>query len=157
LEAMNSADDLSLDELKISTISLTGDPAIVASGIFAVQDEYKKLFRAGFWSSSFLGAVYTVEAQNRQRMKIAQKLGYDSYRLVLAASAENIYVISLDLKKLHHTIKRESIKVTVKKFGVSRHILIENLQTKETFKFMGGTSPLSSVATGDKAVIEAIS
>lgn len=90
-------------------------------------------------------------------MKIAQKLGYDNYRLVLAASAENIYVISLDLKKLHHTIKRESIKVTVKKFGVSRQILIENPQTKETFKFMGGTSPLSSVAAGDKAVIEAIS
>jgi len=36
---MNSSDDLSLDELKLSAISLTGDPTIVASGIFAVQDE----------------------------------------------------------------------------------------------------------------------
>jgi hypothetical protein len=154
---MNSADNLSLDELKKSAISITGDSTIVASGIFAVQDDYKKLFRGSFWSRSFLGAIYLVEAQNKQRMKLAQQLGYDSYRLVLAASAENIYVISLDLNKLYHSIERDSVRVTVKKFGMSRHILIENQQTKETFKFMGGTSPLSSVAPGDKAVIEAIS
>ena len=157
LESMNSADNLSLDELKRSTISVTGDPTIIASGIFAVQDDYKKLFRAGFWSSSILGAVYLVEAQNKQRMKLAQTLGYDSYRLVLAASAEHIYVLSLDLNKLHHTIKKDSVTVTVKKFGMSRHIVIEDQQTKKSFKFMGGTSPLSSVAAGDKAVIAAIS
>jgi hypothetical protein len=49
------------------------------------------------------------------------------------------------------------VTVTVKKFGMSRHLVIENQQTKESFKFMGGTSPLSSVAAGDKAVLEAIS
>ena len=153
---MESADFLSLQELNNSVISLTGDPAIVAAGIFAVQDEYKKLFRS-ILSPSFWGPFVALYAQDRERMKIARSLGYDNFRLVIAASDENIYIINLGLTRVHHVIKRNSLQVSIKKFGVSRHIHLENQQTHEKFRFMGGTSPLSSVAKGDIAVIQAIS
>ena len=153
---MNSADSLSLQELNNSAIALTGDSTIMAAVIFAVQDEYKKLFRSVL-SQSFWGPFVALYAQDRERMKIAKNLGYDNFRVVIAASADNIYVINLDLNKVHHAIKRDSVQISIKKFGVSRHIHLENQQTHESFRFMGGTSPLSSVAKGDIAVIQAIS
>jgi len=157
-----------IEQLIASAKTLSGDESIGAAGIFAFKDKYLKLVGwgivGGMTGGAFAGvagdAVGSAGAMHAQRSHEAQKQGYDGYRVLVAVGDSHIHlfdwVTNQGASKLYYSIERKSVEVSIKKFGLSRHLYFKNSTSGETLALQGNVSPISSVSNGDKTVIKAL-
>ncbi|MEI7624956.1 MAG: hypothetical protein WCK06_02295 [Actinomycetota bacterium] len=157
-----------IEQLISSAKKLSADTTVSAAGIFAFKDQYLKLVGwgtlggvAGGALAGALGdAVGSVEAMHAQRNNAAQERGFDGYRVLVAVGATEIHlfdwVTSEGASKLYYSIERASVEVSIKKFGLSRHLYLKNVTSAETLALQGNISPISSVSNGDKTVLRAL-
>lgn len=141
---------------------ITGD-SILAAGVFALADNYKKIEVAGLASTLIPGnspledglkAGGSIEAA---RQEDAASKGVTA-RMLVAVSDEKIYLIGYSqmtgtLQDVLHDFDRETVQIKTKKFGLSRYLYLSEPGDDERLKLTGFTK-FSSAAEGDKAVFD---
>lgn len=137
--------------------------AVVAAGVFALQDNYKAITAGGAATALLPGGdnpllagiegAGAIEA-SRQANAIAHGV---SERMLVCVTATNIYVFALrppaghDPKELLASFDRAGATVEVKHFGLSRRLLITEGEQK--LALTGSTARFSSESAGDKSVL----
>jgi len=144
--------------------------AILAAGIFGLQDDYVKLAVAGVATGTAAaaldvssplgqGAVAGATIHETRRLN-AESKGLTT-RMLVAVTANAIHI--LDRTELGTTTRelmrfdRATTAVQVTKFGLSRHLNLADESAGQSVGLTGSAAAFSPEAAGDKLVLHVLS
>lgn len=149
--------------------ALGSDHAVVAAGVFGLQDNYAAIAAGGLVASSaadelhggaVTGALAAGAAVHVTREVMAEREGV-TVRMLVAVTETSIHLFALgqtgsDPKHELMRFERATTRCEESKFGASRHLKLTDSATGQELGLTGATGFLSSYAEGDKAVLAAL-
>ncbi len=148
-----------------ATAVLGPDEPLLAAGIFALQDGYLALAAGATIGSevtslagggALLGGVGAAAGMHVARDARAASQGLTE-RMLVAVSAEHIHILDWVTgsgpTRVLRTYVRASTDITMKRFGLSRHVTLHDRASDHSLKLSGTTARISAEAGGDKAVL----
>ncbi|MBM3668321.1 MAG: hypothetical protein FJW90_12805 [Actinobacteria bacterium] len=153
------------EDLTAAAQDLIGPDEIRAAGVFGLQDDYVAVTAGGVAAGAAMpdslgpggagvAAAVGVEA-GRQANAAAKGV---TERMLVAVTDGAIHILAMTLvggipQRELMSFDRDRTQVEVKKFGLSRHLSLEDPNSGRSLALTGSTAPFSPEAKGDKAAI----
>jgi hypothetical protein len=142
------------------------EQAVIAAGIFGLKDDYLAVGLGAAAGGSIgdalldnplAGGVGAAAGMHATRAAIADSKGL-TIRMLVAVTPERIRVLdwqtgSGPTKELL-SFDRSSTDVKITKFGLSRHVELNDAASGRSLVLSGTTAPFSAESKGDKAVMK---
>lgn len=148
---------------------LGSEVVVLAAGIFGLKDDYlaNGLATAGgavaadtLLDNPIAGAVGGAATLHAARSSRASSKGL-TVQMLLVVTSETVLVLDWVLGSGPTTelmrFDRSRTEVSITKFGLSRHLTLDDPTTGRSLALTGSTAPFSSAAKGDKAVLSVLS
>ncbi len=147
-----------------AAVVLGAAEAIVAAGIFGMQDNYLALTAGGVVGGTVGGSGATGVIGNVAGMHAARDLNAKSHgvtlRMLVVVTASQIHILDWQTgsgpTRVMRSFDRGNTTVEVKKFGLSRRLHLQDRVSGDSLALTGSASALSAEAKGDKAVLAAL-
>jgi hypothetical protein len=133
---------------------------IVATGIFGLRNNYMAL-TAGGVAGSMLAPGLAGVLGNAVGMRAAQNINAHgkgvTVRMLVVVTPTHIHILDWMTgsgpRQVLRSFDRGNTTVEIKKFGLSRHLNLEDRLTGDSLALTGSTSGISPEGKGDKEVL----